>query len=138
MKCREVESKISAYLDDELESRMRESIETHLNRCGKCRKRVEGLRELDALLQELPRVHVVPEFAEKLVLKVRREALSIAKSSTGEHRFLGRLLTLAYDFFDLLEGSKSPRTLTLDEFNDFPPLSMGYIYCTLLKRCGGE
>jgi hypothetical protein len=138
MKCSGVERKISAYLDEELESGMRESIETHLNRCGQCRKRVEGLRELDALLQGLPRVHVAAEFADKLVLKVRREALSIEKSSIGEHGFLDRLLTLAYDFFGLLERSKSPRTLTLDEFNDFPPLSMGYIYCGLLKRCGGE
>jgi hypothetical protein len=138
MRCREVERKISAYLDDELESGMRQSIETHLNRCGECRKQLEGLGELDGLLQELPTVHVAKEFADKLVLKVRTEAVAIEKSSTGGHGFLGRLLSLAYDFFDLLERPKSPRTFTLDEFDDFPPLSMGYVYCRLLERCGGE
>lgn len=138
MRCQEVESKISAFMDDELDSGVRQTIEIHLDSCGGCLEQLEGLRKLDGLLQELPRVHVAPEFAEKLALEVRTEAAAIEKSPFGRLGFLNGLLTLAHDFFDLLERPKSPSTNTLDEFNDFPPLSMGYIYCRLLKQCGGE
>ena len=86
----------------------------------------------------MPRIEMSSEFAEKMAMRVRTGVLSTGKFSTGKSGVFNKLLSLAYNFIDLLEKPESPHTRALDEFRTFPPLSLGYTYCILLEQCKGE
>lgn len=133
MQCRKVQTRLSSYLDDELDSTLRRSIENHLNQCAKCSEELEGFQDLDASLRGLARLDMDPEFAEHLVAKVCKE--SVAVDRTYFERRAKSVLRFFESFFELLEPTRSPRTRSLEEFNDFPPLSIGYLYCKVLGQC---
>ena len=51
--------RLSAYLDDEIDSSERDAVESHLAECGSCRELVNDLRTLDAAIAAEP-VPAVP------------------------------------------------------------------------------
>ena len=138
MQCREVQERLSAYLDNELDSTLLRGLADHLNRCDTCRQQLQGLRDLDGMVKALPKHRMPPEFAENLVLRVCKQAMASRVSASGQVGLLGKVWRLVESFFELLESPKSPRTWTLDEFYDFPPFSIGYVYCKLLRQCRGK
>jgi len=138
MKCVDVKERLSAYLDRELEPVLERPVEEHLDRCLKCREYMAELQTIDAQLQALPRVDMGAEFAEAVTVRVCKDFLARDGSPVGLTGLLGRLANLLEALFELLEASGSPRPRTLDEFSDFPPLSMGYVYCRLLGLCRGD
>jgi anti-sigma factor RsiW len=138
MRCVDVKKRLSAYLDQELESAPEGLVREHLARCGACRDDLTELQGLDIRLQTLPEVRMDPEFAETLTVRVCKDSLAADRSRLGRAGHLARLTSLLETLFDLVEASRSPRTLSLDEFSDFPPLSMGYVYCRLLGQCRGD
>ena len=138
MKCVDVKERLSAYLDRELEPVQERPVEEHLEQCLKCREYLADLQTIDGQLQALPRVDMGAEFAEAMTVKVCKDFLARDGSPVGRTGLLGRLANLVEALFELLEASGSPRTRTLDEFSDFPPLSMGYVYCRLLGLCRGD
>jgi len=138
MKCVDVKERLSAYLDRELEPVQERPVEEHLEQCLKCREYLADLQTIDGQLQALPRVDMGAEFAEAMTVKVCKDFLARDGSPVGRTGLFGRLANLVEALFELLEASGSPRTRTLDEFSDFPPLSMGYVYCRLLGLCRGD
>jgi len=138
MRCVDVKERLSAYLDRELEPLLERPVEEHLEQCLKCREYLADLQTIDGQLQALPRVDMGAEFAEAMTVKVCKDFLARDGSPVGRTGLLGRLANLVEALFELLEASGSPRTRTLDEFSDFPPLSMGYVYCRLLGLCRGD
>lgn len=134
MQCRKVQTRLSAYLDGELDSTLRRSISDHFNQCAKCREVLEGLQGLDVLLKGLSTLDTDPEFAEHLVAKVCKESVAADRRHLGRKAY-NPVLRLFASFFELLEPSGPPRTRFLEEFDDFPPLSMGYLYCKALRQC---
>jgi len=138
MRCVDVKERLSAYLDRELEPVQERPVEEHLEQCLKCREYLADLQTIDGQLQALPRVDMGAEFAEAMTVKVCKDFLARDGSPVGRTGLLGRLANLVEALFELLEASGSPRTRTLDEFSDFPPLSMGYVYCRLLGLCRGD
>jgi anti-sigma factor RsiW len=77
---------LGAYLDGELRGQRRNQVEDHLTRCAACRKELEQLRGLSALLQEtVPAESFTPadRFVANLTLRLprRSEAPSVRKSS---------------------------------------------------------
>jgi len=138
MRCVDVKERLSAYLDRELEPVQERPVEEHLEQCLKCREYLADLQTIDGQLQALPRVDMGAEFAEAMTVKVCKDFLARDGSPVGLTGLLGRLANLLEALFELLEASGSPRTRTLDEFSDFPPLSMGYVYCRLLGLCRGD
>jgi len=138
MSCVDVKERLSAYLDRELEPVQERPVEEHLEQCLKCREYLADLQTIDGQLQALPRVDMGAEFAEAMTVKVCKDFLARDGSPVGRTGLFGRLANLLEALFELLEASGSPRTRTLDEFSDFPPLSMGYVYCRLLGLCRGD
>jgi predicted anti-sigma-YlaC factor YlaD len=138
MRCGDVKERLSAYLDRELEPALEGPVREHLDRCGTCRDDLAELQGLDMRLQALPKVRMYPEFAEALTVRVCKDSLAADRSRLGLAGLFAGLTSLLETLFDLGEASRSPRTLSLDEFSDFPPLSMGYVYCRLLGQCRGD
>jgi anti-sigma factor RsiW len=137
MRCHEAKVRLSAYLDRELEPVLERVLREHLDGCGSCREDLAGLEALDAKVQALTHVHMDPEFAEALTVKVCKDFLAAGRPPLGRTGLFARVTSTVEVLFDLLESAGPPRTRALDEFADFPPLSMGYVYCRLLGLCGG-
>jgi anti-sigma factor RsiW len=138
MRCVEVKERLSAYLDRELEPALEQRVREHLDGCVRCREELADLRAIDAEIQALPHVGMGPEFAEAVTARVCRDFLARDGLPVGPTGPFSRLANLLEALFDLWEARSSPRTRTLDEFSDFPPLSMGYVYCRLLGLCTGD
>ncbi|HVO83860.1 MAG TPA: zf-HC2 domain-containing protein [Syntrophobacteria bacterium] len=138
MKCGAVQERLSAYVDKELEPTLQRSVRQHLDGCVRCREELADLEAIDAEVQALPQVGMGLEFAEAVTVKVCKDFLARDGSPVGRTGPFGRLTNLLEAVFELLEASGSPRTRTLDEFSDFPPLSMGHVYCRLLGLCTGD
>jgi anti-sigma factor RsiW len=138
MRCADVKERLSAYLDRELEPVHERLLREHLDGCVSCREDLASLQALDAKVQALTLVHMDPEFAEALTVKVCKDFLAADRWPLSRTGLFARLTSTVEVLFDLLESAGSPRTRTLDEFADFPPLSMGFVYCRLLGLCRGD
>jgi hypothetical protein len=133
MQCQKVERKISAYLDGELDSAASRSIESHLDHCAACKEIVADFRRVDSLVRGLPRLDVNSKFVPRLLKEVGRPSGPVESARYDRFPF-APILRVVSTFIDLLEERKPASTHTLDEFGDFPPCSMGYIYLKLLNQ----
>lgn len=70
-----IEAKLAAYVDGELDAADRAEIEQHLAANPQHRKLIEELREARQCLRELPREQAPPEIAEMLNAQLERAAL---------------------------------------------------------------
>ncbi|MDL1977404.1 MAG: zf-HC2 domain-containing protein [Deltaproteobacteria bacterium] len=127
MKCRQVRKKLSAYIDDELDSAVSHSIARHLSQCPLCQKKLNVFLNVNTVLKDLPWREVAPGFAERLILKAQRPHTPV-KEPDFICRIFGPLLSFFKNFYELIDPPKPSRTQTLEEFSDFPPFCIGYIY----------
>lgn len=132
MKCREGRAKISAYVDHELDAASSLQVESHLRRCAECREMLNDFQGIDEMVRGLPRIEIGPDFAGQMVMKASGLAAAEKAGRTDRLSLLERLFRLAEDFVDLVNSEWSPSTGTLDEFGDFPPLSMGHVYFRIM------
>jgi anti-sigma factor RsiW len=133
MTCREVQERLSAWLDGELAPPQGELIAAHLLGCDGCRREVAQLRALDAALAELV-APVPPHLAEKVVARLQGQpdqgrrpwwqSLAMVASLV-----LGMVLggSLARDFYPLTPQNGVAEVATLQDFHDFPQGSLGTI-----------
>jgi len=131
MQCRQVQRKLSAYLDGELDLAASRSLESHINHCTACKGIVADFRTIDALVRGLPKHEPTPDFTVQLLDKARESSIPDQKSRSARSPF-SPLLRILSTFMDMLEERKAASTHILDEFGDFPPCSIGYIYLKLL------
>ncbi len=125
-------SKLSAYKDGELNGRQSEEVSLHLRNCVACKKELAEFEWVDALVRGLPRLEVSEAFASQIIAKVavkQRDLLDFAPFS--KHIF-AKFLQLADSVFGLIPGHEYRRTATLEEFGDFPPLSLSHAYFQLI------
>jgi hypothetical protein len=134
MQCQVVQRRISAYLDGELDSAFSKSMERHIGQCEACRTMAADFRSADELVRSLPRFDPGPDFAGQLLEKVGEPASVLGRA--GDRPLFAPVMRFISSFMDLLEARKSPSTRTLDEFSDFPPFSLGFIYFRLLDQSG--
>jgi hypothetical protein len=132
MQCRQAKEKISAYLDHELDAASSRQIESHLLKCTNCREALKEFQEIDGMVRGLPRFDLDPDFARQMVMKLSEPAARGEIERPGRPSLFERLFQIVGDFVDLVDSARSPSTGTLDEFSDFPPLSMGHIYFKLM------
>jgi hypothetical protein len=135
MQCQKVQRKISAYLDGELDAASSQSMERHIDQCGACREMAADFKEVDVLMRGLPKLDMGPDFVGQLLERVSESRAPVAGKSSNRSLFAA-VMRFMSNFMDLLEARHSPSTKTLDEFGDFPPFSMGYIYFKLLDQTG--
>jgi len=133
MRCRQARAKISALMDHELDAASYSRVELHLHQCAECREALNDFQELDDMVRVLPRIEPGPDFARQTVKKLGEITASGEVEHQGKLSVFKRLSRLAEDFIELMGREAAPLTGTLDEFDDFPPLSMGSVYFKLIS-----
>ena len=118
---------MSAHLDGELDNGSSPALASHIEQCTICRGYSAGLQSVDDLIRGLPRIEVGKDFSRHVVARAKEwDNLAVGKRP-GTSAFAS-FLQLFEELLDTLLRDKAPDTHTLDEFGDFPPLSMGSIY----------
>jgi hypothetical protein len=133
MQCQKVQRKLSAYLDGELDLAASRSVRSHLDQCAACMDMVADFRKADMLVRELPRLDVSPDFVAQL-LKGAGDSGALDERLRSDRFPFAPVFRVMSTFMDLLEERRSASTHALDEFGDFPPCSIGYIYLRLLNQ----
>jgi anti-sigma factor RsiW len=138
MQCRQAMVRISAYIDGELDAASRNDLESHLRQCPQCRSALNELQGVDHKLRSLPRAELGPDFSRQLITVMGERGvtdrahlpgfLPAVAASSGLLGALRGLLGLA------TQSGNNP----LDEFNDFPPLSIGSAYFNIFGQSGGS
>ena len=83
MTCARVDSRLSEWLDGELEPALAREVSSHLTQCATCARRADELRRVSALLADLPRLEargpVSAQVLERLEMEAetRRPALAV-------------------------------------------------------------
>ncbi len=126
MKCCHVRKKISAYMDHESDSASVQQLESHLRQCTECREMLNEFQKIDNMVRGLPEIAADADFSAQMVSMVnetgRQGRLSLSE----------RLSRIVGEFADMLSSVRSSPTGILDEFSDFPPLSIAQIYFRLI------
>jgi anti-sigma factor (TIGR02949 family) len=128
MDCRDVEDRLSAYLDGELPVELKSRVAAHLAGCEACQRELAALARLEAALGRL-QAPVPPALAEAVLTRLARHrrpwwrSLALAASLV-----LGIVLggTLTRDFYPLgADRGQAGEVLALEAFQDFPQGSWG-------------
>jgi anti-sigma factor RsiW len=83
-RCDETRSRLTLYLDEELEGNERAALETHLHSCGKCQLIFESERRFLGTVRESPPLHPAPaDLRERM-----REVLNEPVAPSPRRRFL--------------------------------------------------
>ena len=131
MKCETVRTKLSVYMDNELDAELHARVAQHLGRCRECREELEQFKGIDTLLRNQPRCDMAPDFPGTMLSRVRERA-----GTEREGHFFGRawkrLLEYSAGFMELLEPQTRPHSRSLDEFNDIPASFIGHAYFKIL------
>ena len=81
MKCSQVEKRLSAFQDGELDPQEEMRVKDHLERCSACRDRYEGMEKVWQALGDSPEIIPDPGFYGQLVRKINES--NRASSPTG-------------------------------------------------------
>jgi anti-sigma factor RsiW len=167
MNCKEILSRLHAYVDGEVPARLMREMEEHLGVCPSCRSQVERIRQVDDMLDSM----TVPPLPQGFSARVMAEAQRRALPAPGKRPLLGldwmplrwfadltvpmRLAACAMVFLACLLGmfmsrdlslSGSPRTNVVEAenldgfewFSPTPPTSLGSAYLTLALTTTGD
>ena len=135
MNCSQITRKLSAYMDDELGAATSQLIIEHLQGCPECLESLHGFREGDNLVHALPKIDPSADFASRVVSAAIRTSDASSRATVPfASRLKGAVMRVSEAVFSLFEPGAGPNTRTLDEFNDCPPLSLSFIYFTLLEQ----
>ena len=131
----EFRTRLSAYNDGELPADLMKRISLHLESCSSCRKEIEELSRIDCLVRDLPQFDVSEQFASQVSALIMPVADShpISLASYARRGF-AEFLELAEVIFEMLPGHEHRKTAVLDEFSDFPPLSLSNAYFQVIGR----
>jgi predicted anti-sigma-YlaC factor YlaD len=92
MRCDEIQKKLTAYVDDELDPTSRADVKLHLEQCPQCRAQLEETTKMLSLYKSIPEVKPQPKDIERIM-----EAITFARShqkKTGLVSKLGNWFTL--------------------------------------------
>ena len=119
-------------MDNELDGAIARFMAEHLEVCPRCREYLNEFMEIDDLVQWLPRNDPSPDFSRRVV----RAAIGTSKIVDEKpvpllSRLRFTLLRLSEEIFSLFSSGSRPSIRTLEEFNDYPPISLSFIYFRL-------
>jgi len=135
MNCSQIRRKLSAFMDSEVDGATSRLIERHIEGCPGCREYLHEFREVDGLVQGLPKIDLGPEFTSRVVTAAIRTSAVVDKKAVSFATRLERAVArLSEAVFNLFEPGADPNTRILDEFSDCPPLSMSFIYFSLMDQ----
>jgi anti-sigma factor RsiW len=151
MTCRDVEKKLSAFLDGELEAGEKAAIASHARGCTACGTRLQAEKRLWNTLGALPGAAPSPYFYTRLSARLREKERS---SAAGRfERILVPASALAIALFGFWLGylaggngeaasqtaqaqTAPASTAYLDTFDDIPAASLGDVYFALAGQNG--
>jgi len=73
MKCKQIESRLIAYLDGKLGPREREAVELHAQSCSRCAERITGFSEVFQALDSWKDIEPSPSFDARLDQRLEAE-----------------------------------------------------------------
>jgi anti-sigma factor RsiW len=129
-----IRTNLSAYKDGELDEALRDQVARHLQVCDACREELRELDQIDLLVRGLPELAASETFTSEIIARTQSAKAGNHLKMSLLRRISGRFLNLADSVFQLLPGYVSQRTGSLDEFGDFPPLSLSYAYFQLIGK----
>lgn len=131
MNCLKIKEKISSYMDNELDSEQFKCVDQHLLHCRVCREELKILQQVDADVKEIPAYGPSAQFSAQLMQRIAKEAALPERDGFTYNIFI-HPVKFFEKFYNLLNSQWVSTTATLDEFGDFPPCSISYIYFKLL------
>jgi len=134
MQCRQAMARISAYIDGEVGAASHNDLESHLRQCPKCRAALNELEGVDHKLRSLPRAELGPDFSRRLITVTSEYGMSDRADSPSVLPAVATFSGLVEGLRDLFEPATQSGNNPLDEFNDFPPLSMGSVYFNIFGQ----
>lgn len=72
MRCNQAAPYLSAYLDGELDTPLRDSVAAHLSGCDACRERLDRLARVDSLLASMPTSAPAPDLLDRVLAGAQR------------------------------------------------------------------
>jgi hypothetical protein len=120
-------------MDHELDAASVRQLASHLHQCAECRVVLDDFQSLNDMVRGLPKIDLGSDFAAHMIRKLNATAAAVEIERRVGLSLFERFSRIAEDFIELVSSVRSPPTGTLDEFSDFPPLSMGYIYFKLMS-----
>ena len=135
MNCAQIKKKLSAFMDNEMDGTLSRFTTEHLRDCPRCRDYLRDFKEIDNLVCGLPRNDPDPDFS----WRVAKAAIGTAKIVDEKPVPLSSRLRFALDrlseeIFSPIPSGPGQNIRTLEEFSDYPPLSMSLIYFRLLEQ----
>ena len=127
-------SELSAYKDGELDGNLSEKMSLHLRNCAACRKELAELERVDSLVKDMPKLELNESFSLQIIAGILTKEQDRLESAHFSKRVFAKFLQLADSIFELVSGLEYERTATLDEFSDFPPLSMSHAYFQVIGQ----
>ena len=127
-------SRLSACKDGELNGNLSEKMSVHLRNCAACRKELAELERVDSLVKDMPKLEIDESFFLQIIAGISTKQPDRLESAPFSKRVFARFLQLADSIFELVSGHEYERTATLDEFGDFPPLSMSHAFFQVIGQ----
>jgi len=75
MKCEEIKDLFSPYLENDLDTDKKRSVDEHLGSCQSCGRELGELKEMLSCLREIPEVEPPPYFLEAVRMRLERPSL---------------------------------------------------------------
>jgi hypothetical protein len=72
--CKDINDKISLYLDNEISPQEKHAMEEHIKTCSQCAQTLADLQKVKAMTSKLSEVDPPPWFKQKIMARVRAEA----------------------------------------------------------------
>ena len=132
MHCNEIQSRLSVFLDDELEPEIRQLVKGHINKCVECREALKALQRVDRRIKDFPSIPAPEGFSDQVMLRAGKSASTIKYKQTIR-RTTDSAVGFLDDLLDLIKSRQRLTTQILDEFADFPPCSLGRAYIKLYQ-----
>jgi len=132
--CKEVQEKLSAFIDNELPPPEHSLIERHLKQCQFCTQEEKSLRKINDLLDSIPDESPVPTFASTAV---QRAAAWKRCDYVKEYLYMYAVAFVSLLFkaeYDSTTKGRYPAYRHLRNFDDFPPESLSGIYIGLIRE----
>jgi hypothetical protein len=90
---------------------------------------------VDSLIKEMPKLDAAECFTLQVIAGISRTERDPLDLGSFSKRVLAKILQLAESFLELFTDREHEEN-TLDEFSDFPPLSISHAYFQLLGEQG--
>jgi anti-sigma factor RsiW len=128
MKCSNVQKKLSAYQDGELDPKEQEEIKGHLLNCQSCSEKFAELEQVWQTLGELKEIHPDPWFYSQLVRKIkepRERGLSLSLQWVFQRIRTPAIVSILLAV-GILAGAYLGNIMTRSDFFPFQPAQPSY------------